>query len=282
MIFESRYVEAAEFLATIPLDFGRLPRMVSQLLWSFDDEAAVYDFYGKVPVDHPGIEYITLIENTMKLTPPELVADAEIILMQPDPDGYGVMLSNAMMDLGEYELARRLVVHARPNLGKETPELSGSGFSGTDQYVTAIYMLGDTDRAAGIARQVLKLQQDERYTGVAGREIGSAVCHLILGNTERAIEDIVNAHEAGWTGYYRWNIEEHPILSQIAGDSRIAAVKNAIDEELGRQRPAVYATLKQAGMLSEDFTWTALSQPDESFLDATGDELAVRVENTAP
>ncbi len=250
LIFESRYVEAADLITGIPLSYGRLPFIVSRLLWTFDDDAAVYDFYGKIPVDHPQIDYINLIENTMKLTPPELRADAEIILIQPDNDGYGVLLSNAMLDLGEYDLARRLVEHARPNLAKETPELSGSGFSGTDSYLTAIYMLGQKERATSVAQDLLQMQQHEDYVGVGGREINGAVCQLVLGNREAAIADIVNAHKAGWTGYYRWNLDTHPILSRVVDDPRIMQVRSAIDAELSRQREDVYQRLYAANMLS--------------------------------
>ena len=252
MLYLSLYdlVNLANSLGAMDKADLRYPFIVYQLFLQFHDTQRLREALDQIPTDNPSIEFVQLAELSDNATPAELKAEAEVLLLKPDPDFYAYPLLSGLLEHGEYDLARRLIENARP--GFSSPNPSAAPSNGADPrflYLTTIHRLGQTSRARDYARKLLEVHENVPYLGMRGKGIADAMCHLVLGNRELAIESLYAAYQAGWAGYYP-DIERNPVWADIIKDPRVQALKASIDEKLESQRPAVYASLRQQGLIS--------------------------------
>lgn len=114
----------------------------------------------------------------------------------------------------------------------------------------ALHELGETQRARAFAMSLLDYQKNSQILGPRGKGIGDAACHMILGNYEQAVATYVEAIDAGWLGHYQFRFTRNDLFEGFFDDARIRESIQKVDAELEKQRPAVYETLREAGLVT--------------------------------
>ncbi|MBT7370211.1 MAG: hypothetical protein HN816_06150, partial [Gammaproteobacteria bacterium] len=245
------YVNAAEALAASPTHTLQYPFHVRQTFLAFNDEAGFLNAIDVLPVDNPSIDYIELLEMSASATLGELKAEADVLLLKSDPDFFAVGIITRLLEYGEYDLVRRLIENARVDLKSDIPSATpNNGFDTRWLYLSTIYKLGQITRARRYAEALLTATPSERYIGPNGRRINHGTCHLVLGNRNRAIEELELAAEAGWLGYYD-ELANDPVWQEIVDDPRLEAVRKRVDAGLALQKEDVYDALKTQGLIKQ-------------------------------
>ena len=83
-------------------------------LRAYQRQDLLIQLYDQIPVDHPNIEFLRLDEKALYATDAEIRAEAEVLLLQADPDNYAGSIIDRLFLMGEYELIKELI---------NTPEL---------------------------------------------------------------------------------------------------------------------------------------------------------------
>ena len=71
-----------------------------------------------------------------------------------------------------------------------------------------------------------------------------------LGEGEKAIKEFVAVTEAGWLGYYGDGYKDHPLMDGLRDEPRILEAIRKIEDELSRQKTAVYEKLSRHNLTS--------------------------------
>ena len=189
-------------------------------------------------------------EFGLHATAAELAAKARVILLQPDYEQMGRSIFHLLNEIGEFELARQLLENMFPRL-KDISSQSPSNYRGIQtDYLVTLYYVGETDRARQLAHIVLEQNKGVLRTGMRNKGIDDAICYLVLGETERAIQEIEVAYKDGWRSYYRNRGAQQLIFEPIMDDPRILQVKQDTDQFLDQQRPLVLKEMEQAGVFT--------------------------------
>ncbi len=248
-----RHLESVESLKHIGRSHRFHPFNVIGLLWNFDDTDSIYEYLGSIPLDNPMIDFARMLEVALKATPEELVAEAEVILLKEDPDFYAGPLIYFLLEDQEYDLARRLIENARPDLATVAIDDVSIGVNGPHPaYLLSIYRLGQVERAKSYARELLELNKIQNHTGMYSKGVMDSLCYLVLNDKEAAVRDWQEAAAEGWLGYYNDPIpfETEPLFNDFLKDRRIQDIKQKIDAELAAQKPKVYAALAKQDIIS--------------------------------
>lgn len=245
------YVSAASAMATIPRDARSHPIGMYRLFFAMNDVDGFIAYIDQVPATNPFVDLVHLIESTYDSTEAEIRAEAEVLLLKPDPDEIARAIYAPLFRQGDFDLIRRLIENARPDFRNYLPGKHGIVPNESHlQYLNAIYELGQAERARGYAQHLLEYTKILNYLGPRGKRAGDVLCLVALGEREAAIAELRRAKDAGYLGYYEDELEELPLFQVIVSDPRVQAIKAEIDSELAEQRPAVYRALAQQGLVT--------------------------------
>ncbi len=208
--------------------------------------------YDQIPVDHPNIEFLRMDEKALYATDAEIRAEAEVLLLQADPDNYAGSIIDRLFLMGEFELIKELIENSRPELAARRLEAQVNlGLGIQLDYLKAIYLSGQRQRAEAFALSLLDHMSDRPYGGGGGlsKFWWDAIPHLVLGNSEAAVRDIELAAEAGVVLFDFDQMAKDPLTAQIAEMPRYLAVRQAVAQRLEPNKAAVLDTLVRAGYL---------------------------------
>jgi hypothetical protein len=66
---------------------------------------------------------------------------------------------------------------------------------------------------------------------------------------EVAIDLFLDAVAAGWLGYYQIHLDDDLSFEEISDDPEVKVAKATIEKRLNDQRPRIYRTLRDAGLV---------------------------------
>ncbi len=242
---------AADALTDVSLAHSNHPFLMLQLLITLNDEAAYIDYLGRVPLENPVYESVVpVLELSFSGTAAELRAEAELLLLRQNPNlPYALLFG--LMSVEEWSLVRQLIENARPYLTDGTP--LSSHYNNDDPnfpYMLSLMETGDIERAREWARFMLDYHSTTGYIGPRGKGAADSGCYLVLGDSQRALESFEEAVDAGWLGFYQIRMDDLDFASAAMNEPRVIETRKRIDEQLDAQRPAVYQTLREAGLIS--------------------------------
>ena len=244
------YVRATAALVHMPNDMAQYPYLLMSIFYAFNDPDAFFEAVDMIPMENPSFEMIELAENARNATLAELRAEAEIMLLKPDPNFYSVAIIFNLMLQGDYELVRQLIENGRVDMANPVPSTAGSnGYDPRWAYLTSIYKLGETERSRRYAEALLEATRESSITGIGGRGTIHAICYLVLGEEEKALDELERVQETGWLSYYT-EIDQNPMWDDLKQHPRVTRVKSRIDQSLDAQRPEVYRILIENGLAS--------------------------------
>jgi TolB-like protein len=247
-ITKGDYASGAEAMATVPRDVSQHPFGMFGILFGINDEAAFYGYINQVPDTNPLIDFVHLMENTWDATEAEVRAEAEVLLLKPDFNHIARAIYIPLFRQGDYDLIRRLIENARPDFRNDVP--AQNGFNSNDAhipYLNAIFELGQVERARRYAQHLLEVTGPLRHLGPRGKGPVPVICHIALGDRERAIQELRKAKDAGYLGYYQDQLEDMPLFREIISDPRVQQIRSEIDLALDAQRGPVYEALARQG-----------------------------------
>ncbi len=242
-------VNAAEAVKTVKLTDRAIIFIMMRMFRAFDDVENYIEFLGMVPIDNPQYELLPYMEMSFTATTAELRAEAEVALLRQQPD-LPFWLMFGLMDHGEWDLVKDVIENARPYFADDDYTNQINGEDPNFPYMLALYELGETARARRFAESLLQYQSRSHILGPRGKGIGDAACHMVLGNYEQAVEAYVEAIDAGWLGHYQFTFTRNDLFEGFFDDVRIQESIKRVDAELEKQRPVVYETLRDAGLIT--------------------------------
>lgn len=244
------YIGAAESLATTPTNLLQYPFLARTIFSAFDDLPAFIDSIDAIPSENPSFDFILLLEMSQSATLAELRAEADVLLLKPDPDFFAVGILFKLLEYRDYELVRQLVENARVDFQREIPSLAGTnGFDPRWIYLASIYKAGQVERAKIYAEKLLETNESAPFIGAGGKGITRGNSYLVIGDKEKALTELEQAFDAGWLGYYN-ELANDPLWQEIIDEPRVMRVKERIDQRLEQQRPQVYRSLHEQGLVS--------------------------------
>lgn len=240
---------AAEAIKAVELENRAIIFIMMQMFLAFNDVENYLEFLGMVPIDNPQYELLPYMEMSFTATTAELRAEAEVALLRQQPD-LPFWLMFGLMDHGEWALVKEVIENARPYFADEDYTSQINGEDPNFPYMLALHELGETQRARAFAMSLLDYQKNSQILGPRGKGIGDVACHMILGNYEQAVATYVEAIDAGWLGHYQFRFTRNDLFEGFFDDARIRESIQKVDAELEKQRPAVYETLREAGLVT--------------------------------
>ncbi len=238
---------AAEALTSVNLEDRLHTFIMMRLMLAINDPDNFIEYLGQVPIDNPLYELLPYMEMSFTATTAELRAEAEVHLLRQQPD-LPFWLMFGLMDRSEWGLVKRVIENARPYFADDAFFSQINGDDPNYPYMFALYELGETERARKLASSLLNYQSSSQILGPRGKGAGDAACYLILGEEEKAFQAFAEAVEAGWLGYYQDGTRDE-LFPSFFKDPRVEKYINLIDQALDEQRPKVYKTLREAGLL---------------------------------
>ena len=247
-----RLEEAIEIAVKLPSTDRQKAYIASTTLFNYNDIDAVLDLINQVPVESEAYEYMQLLETTWNAPRVELIAEAKVHLLQTDEEAYGLILINRLMQYGEYDVIRRLVENALPKMALVDPDVAGARYldGSRTAYLTAIYKLGQTERSKLLAKKILAFNAGVPHMGIGGKGAADVLCYQVLGQSEKAIQEFLAVTRAGWLGYYGDGYKDHPLMDELRDEPRILGAIKKIEDELNRQKEAVYEKLNRHNLIS--------------------------------
>jgi len=240
---------AAQAVTTVKLTDRAIIFIMMRMFLAFNDVDNYLEFLGMVPIDNPQYELLPYMEMSFTATTAELRAEAEVALLRQQPD-LPFWLMFGLMDHGEWALVKEIVENARPYFADEDYTSQINGEDPNFPYMLALHELGETERARDFAKSLLDYQKNSHILGPRGKGIGDAACHMVLGNYEKAVAAYIEAIDAGWLEHYQFRFTRNDLFEDFFEDARIQQSIKRIDAELEKQRPAVYETLREAGLVT--------------------------------
>jgi TolB-like protein/Tfp pilus assembly protein PilF len=247
-LMNDRWAEASKLLVLIPRFVDRYSFFSFMILTKINAEDRFEAFFDAVAIDNPLIDAMRATEQGLFATPAELVAEAEILLLQPDLEGQARSIIYRLIEIGRFGLARALIENMAPALKRDINELKYDRFNSLPDYMVCLYFAGEIERSHQIAEMILEQNQNRRRMGPRGKGIDDAISYLTLGDTEKAVGEIELAFDEGWRSYYSYRIDHQPIFKPILHDKSIERVKNDIDQYIQEQRPVVLKNMKDAAV----------------------------------
>jgi TolB-like protein/Tfp pilus assembly protein PilF len=245
--------EALVYLDDVPADDVRGAYISMNLAFYINDHEALDQVFARIPLDSYGFEAVEEVEFAFRRSRPELTARAEVFLLQPDYDGLWFSLMNRLEELGEYELVKQLIENTFPEFAKDTPVVIPNRMGVCDAYLSAIYALGETERAQRYARTLLDERSWQRRNELGGKGIEDALSYIVLGQREKAIAEFEAAASEGWRRFYLDRVPMRSWYDTIADEPRIQSVKATMDRHVASVREPILEALRKRGLLDESF-----------------------------
>lgn len=247
----SRYDLAVQQLKAVPPSNRAFVNIGVGALLALNEPQLLDELLSGVPADNPSMTYAEIGRISLFGEPEEIRAEAEVLLLNPDPEFYAGPLINGLLEIGQPGMAKALIENARPEFKQPFEQTSFTSNDPHLAYMKATYLAGDVVRARQHAARGLEIfaQVPSEVRYMLGGAF-PAVCHIILGEQEQAVVALTKASEQGWRGYYREFIHRDPIWSDLRELPEIQAIKDIVDRDLDQQRPNAIATLREAGLIS--------------------------------
>jgi TolB-like protein len=247
---KARYLEAARQLKRIPRTEFVHAILGYIVLVALGEEDMLGSFFDHIPQENPSADTMRLAELGLRATDAEVIAEARVLLLQPDYEGDGRFVVNRLNEAGEYRLARAILENVSISLKDDLDRVQGNNRGILTEYLAALHYTGEAERAGKLAHIILENNKSAPPTGNGNRGIRNAVCYLVLGQTDQAIEAIEEAYQGGWRFYYGARLDHLPVFKPIIGNPRIKKVKQDIDQYLDEQRPLVLKEMREAGVFT--------------------------------
>ena len=244
----ARWIEATKLFATMPRNERFYAFGPFFILQNLGDESLLPPFFDAIATDNPALDFLRASEEGMLATPVELVTKAKVFLLQPDSEGIAISLMFRMLELGEFQLAKELILNISPRLADDISTIQYDGFNLLPQLMVAFHFTDEQAHAKKIAEFLLNKNKDLRSVGLINKGLQDAASYVVLGDKERAIAEIERAYAQGWRSYYGDRVDKNPIFAAIINEESIEHIKQNIDIMIDEQRPLILDNLKSAGV----------------------------------
>ena len=177
-------------------------------------------------------------------------------LLEHYPRNWGALriLRDADIAAGRYEAARSRYARSYRELTEpEIPVVNAWNYFQAIDLAPVLLQLGETDRAADMLEGALNVMKTRPRLGIAGYWINDARAYAVLGNTEKALDALRTAVDAGWRLHTWYHLDLDPNLESIRGTPEFAEISALVKADLERQAERV-RELEASGEL-------ALSRP---------------------
>lgn len=216
------YTGASEWVLKADGFSARKTFIVFRLIRNMNRTDLIDRFYEQLNDDNPAYERLMELREAHGATPAELVAKAQVALLQPDYDGWSAPVSRFLYQRGEYEWSKKLQENMFAELLRETPRILVSDGS-LPRYASTLHLAGYSKRARALAQQGLQANKNRIRIAPRGEWLDDAIFYLILGREEEAMIEIESAYAEGFRLYYTM-IDDNPIYDSIRSDPRMLSV----------------------------------------------------------
>ncbi len=243
-----QFAQASEWVAKTEGMSSRKTRAVLRMLRSLNRDDYIERFYEQLTDNNP--VYVRLMEarEAYEATPAELIAKAQVALLQSDHDGWSGPVAGRLYELGEYEWSRKLQENLSQELKREIPRITASN-NKLPGYAATLYLGGHVQRAQALAELGLNANRGRIRIAPRGKWLDDAVYYMILERNEEAVIEIESAYTEGFRHYYSL-IDIDPIYNPIVADPRIVSVKRRIDELIASEIQEIERNLVLAGAIA--------------------------------
>lgn len=242
------FAKATEVLTQIDPLGAPETNQAFQMVEALDTWDWIDRLFAQVDDDNPLYDQLHETYAAFNATPAELVAKAQIALLQQDIDGWSGSVVGFLYQKGEFEWSKRLQEHNRPELKNENPRFALAD-NNRAFYVSTLFLAGYTERARTLAESGLMNNRGRIRIAPRGKWLSDAAYYMVLGRREEAIIEIESAYTDGFRLYYS-SISDDPIYGPIIGDPRMVALKEKTDQHIATHITAVERNLVLAGLLA--------------------------------
>ncbi|MFT7243818.1 MAG: TolB-like protein [Candidatus Azotimanducaceae bacterium] len=240
--------EASRLLSDTPGIEARKSFITLRILWTLNEEPLLHRFFDQISHDNPSYELMETIRTSRHAPAAELIAKAQVALLQPDLNGWSRPIASSLYLKGEFEWSRKLQENINQEWSQETPRFSINSRD-IAQYICTLFLAGDQERATMLAEQALTTNKKRLRVTFRGKFLDDAMYYMVLNRPEEAITEIESAYADGYRHYY-FDVYQNPIFLDIVDDPRIVNVRKKTDEHLAAHREAVEQNLMLAGLLT--------------------------------
>lgn len=242
------FANASEWVLKTEGMSSRETWLVLRLVRALNSEELVDRFFAQLNDNNPLYDRLVEMREAHNLTPAELIAKAQVALLQPDHDGWSGPFADALYLKGEYEWSKKLQENISQELTREVPRITSTSGNFAD-YAATLYLAGYDQRARNLAAQGLQANKGRIRIAPRGKWLDDATYYMILDRTEEAVIEIESAYSEGFRQYYLV-IDENPIYDPIRTDPRIIALKQNIDQYIAQEYDGIETNLLLAGAIA--------------------------------
>jgi hypothetical protein len=102
-----------------------------------------------------------------------------------------------------------------------------------------LLQLGETERATDMLEGALKVMKTRPRLGIAGYWINDARAYAVQGNSEKALDALRTAVDAGWRLHTWYHLDLDPNLESIRGTPEFAEINALVKADLEQQAERV-------------------------------------------
>lgn len=163
-------------------------------------------------------------------------------LLQHYPRNWGALriLRDADIAAGRHEVARSRYARAHRELtGPDIPVVNGWNYFAAIDLAPVLLQLGETERATDMLEGALKVMKTRPRLGIAGYWINDARAYAVQGNSEKALDALRTAVDAGWRLHTWYHLDLDPNLESIRGTPEFAEINALVKADLEQQAERV-------------------------------------------
>lgn len=150
------------------------------------------------------------------------------------------ILRDADMAAGRYDVARSRYARAFRELTEpEVPLVDDDNYLAAVDLAPVLNQLGETERAAEMLEGAINVMKTRPRLGTAGYWINDARAYAVQGNTEKALDALRTAVDAGWRVHTWYHLDLDPNLESIRGTPEFAEISAFVKADLERQAERV-------------------------------------------